>query len=113
MHTETTVTLDEMFSDYSVVRSDGTGELAGATILEDQSQPYFEEDPDGDDHSLETGWELLTGFTGQYSYNGPAMHPSEYIGGGLARHILDTPGLYTVLYGQDSWYVAYRDEGRL
>lgn len=113
MHTETTVTLDQMFSDYSVVRSAGTGELAGATILEGQSQPYFEEDPDGDDHSLETGWELLTGFTGQYSYNGPAMHPSEYIGGGLARHILDTPGLYTVLYGQDSWYVAYRDEGRL
>ena len=110
MATATTATLDEMFSDYSVVRSAGTGELAGITILEGQSQPYFEEDPDGDDHSLETGWELLTGFTGQYSYNGPGMHPSEYIGGGLARHISSTPGLYAVLYGDASWYMAHKPE---
>ena len=110
MHTATTATLDEMFSDYSVVRSAGTGELVGITILESQGQPYFEEDPDGDDHSLETGWELLTGFSGQYSYNGPGMHASEYIGGGLAQHILDTTGLYTVLYGDDCWYVAHKPE---
>ena len=110
MHTETTTTLDEMFSDYAVIRSAGTGELAGITILEGHSQPYFTEDPDGDDHSLEAGWELLTGFTGQYSYNGPGMHPSEYIGGGLASHILDTPGLYAVLYGDTSWYMAHKPE---
>lgn len=106
-------TLDHMFSDYAVLRSTGTGELAGISVVTNISQPYFEEDTEGDDHGLDTNWSLLTGFTGQYGYHGPAMHPSEYIGGGLARHILDTPGLYTVLYGQDSWYVAYRDEGRL
>ena len=42
-----------------------------------------------------SGWDgLLTGFTGQYSYNGPVMHDSEYVGGGLARYILENPGWY-------------------
>lgn len=42
-------------------------------------------------------WTLLSGFTGQYSYTGPIMHSSEYIGGGLARFILDTPGYYAAV----------------
>jgi hypothetical protein len=50
-----------------------------------------------DDFYLPTGWELLKGFTGQYSYNGPVMHPSEFIGGGLERHIRGTPGYYVSL----------------
>jgi hypothetical protein len=36
----------------------------------------------------------LEGFTGQYRYNGPIMHESEYVGGGLARYILANPGWY-------------------
>jgi hypothetical protein len=43
------------------------------------------------------GWEALTGYTGQYGYNGPHMHASEYLGGGLARDILATPGVYVVV----------------
>lgn len=43
------------------------------------------------------GWELMTGYTGQYSYSGPIMHPSEYVGGGLEDDILATPGLYVVV----------------
>lgn len=105
--------LNDMLSDYAVIRSTGTGELAGVSLVADTNQPYFEEDPDGDDHELDDPWSLLTGFTGQHGYSGPGLHASEYIGGGLARHILDTPGLYTVFYGQDSWYVAYKDEGLL
>jgi len=50
-----------------------------------------------DDFYLPTGWELLKGFTGQYGYNGPVMHSSEYVGGGLERHIRETPGYYVVL----------------
>lgn len=54
--------------------------------------------PDGtDEFDLSDGWELLKGFTGQYSYNGPVMHPSEFIGGGLERHIRETPGYYVAL----------------
>jgi len=54
------------------------------------------------DDSLESvylgdDWSLLTGYTGQYGYNGPTMHPSEFIGGGLARDILAQPGYYVAL----------------
>jgi hypothetical protein len=70
------------------------------------------------------GWQLLTGFTGQYSYSGSIMHPSEFIGGGLEDFILETPGYYAAVvvdlqpYDHDSseesenvgWAVAYREE---
>ena len=50
-----------------------------------------------DEFDLSDGWELLKGFTGQYGYNGPVMHSSEYVGGGLERHIKETPGYYVSL----------------
>lgn len=43
------------------------------------------------------GWEPLTGYTGQYSYSGPIMHPSEFIGGALAEYVLSTPGTYVAV----------------
>jgi hypothetical protein len=43
------------------------------------------------------GWEPQTGWTGQYSYHGPVMHPSEFIGGPLADHIAETPGLWVAV----------------
>jgi hypothetical protein len=43
------------------------------------------------------GWELMTGYTGQFSYHGPIMHPSEYIGGRLALDIRERPGLYVAV----------------
>jgi len=49
----------------------------------------------------EQGWKLLTGHTGQYGYNGPVMHPSETIGGGLARRILTSPGIYVTVVVTD------------
>lgn len=62
------------------------------------------------------GWTLLSGFTGQYGYRGPVMHASETIGGGLARHILSTPGDYAVATVDDidtgepsGWVVLYRE----
>lgn len=62
-----------------------------------------------DDESCNSNWELLSGFTGQYGYNGPMMHPSEYIGGALAKHILSTPGVYCAVADPDGegWYVAH------
>lgn len=54
--------------------------------------------PDADDELradvAREGWTLLDGFSGQYRYAGPVMHAAEYIGGGMARHILSTPGIY-------------------
>lgn len=63
------------------------------------------------------GWQLLTGWTGQYlSAHSPIMHPSEYIGGALEEHIRETPGLYAAVSVEDGteegvgWAVAYREE---
>lgn len=86
---------------------------------EQEDGTWTEEDPEGP-------WSLLTGFSGQHCYSGGHMHASEYIGGGLARHILETPGFYiaTVVVpiqlddgywydedgdNPDSWAVAYTE----
>ena len=42
-------------------------------------------------------WSLLNGWSGQDRYPGPIMHQSEFIGGGMARWILETPGVYVAL----------------
>lgn len=67
------------------------------------------------------GWEPERGWTGQYGYAGPIMHPSEYIGGHLADHILETPGLWVAVsvecipWDEDGesdaagWAVLYRE----
>lgn len=52
-----------------------------------------------------TGWELVSGFTGQYGYTGPVMHESEYMGGGIVQYTMDTPGIYAVQY-----VAAWQDE---
>lgn len=58
---------------------------------------------ESDSHVLEChptygpGWALLNGYSGQDGYRGPIMHASEFIGGGMARDILATPGLYVAL----------------
>ena len=73
--------------------------------------------PELHDTQLEsgTGWSLMNGYSGQYGYSGPGMHPSEFIGGGLERDIRATPGYYVALvdYPSDGsepngWAVAYR-----
>jgi len=57
--------------------------------------------PELHDGEVSPGWSLLNGYSGQYGYSGPIMHPSEFIGGGMARDILAEPGIYVAL-------VAYR-----
>lgn len=74
----------------------------------------------------QTGWHLMSGYSGQDRYAGPIMHPSEFISGRLAEDILARPGLYVALvsyitpesgYDDDSdsdddvdgWAVAYCD----
>ena len=43
------------------------------------------------------GWTLMNGYSGQHGYSGPIMHSSEFIGGGMERDILSTPGFYVAL----------------
>lgn len=70
------------------------------------------EDIQVDGHYDGTPWALLTGWSAQYNYRGPVMGPGEYVGGALARHILDTPGLWVaVTVGEsDGWALAYYEE---
>jgi len=73
--------------------------------------------PDLHDDDEPIGWTLLDGYSGQYGYSGPIMHASEYIGGGLARDILATPGVYVALVNYlsddeepEGWAVARKDD---
>jgi hypothetical protein len=71
-----------------------------------------------DDELSDDGWELFThGYSGQDRYSGPIMHNSEFIGGGLARDILDTPGTYVAVVSRyhgdcedylEGWAIARR-----
>ena len=61
------------------------------------------------------GWTLLDGYSGQYLYSGPIMHPSEYIGGRLADDILAEDGFYVSVVVRTTdddedagWAIAYR-----
>lgn len=76
---------------------------------------YFEL-VDGELQTTSPGWSLLNGFSGQYGYAGPLMHSSEQIGGGLERHIRETPGDYVALVNVDAdgeatgeWAIAFRE----
>ena len=51
---------------------------------------------DGVPYRNNSHWEALTGYTGQYGYRGPVMHPSEQLAGGIASDVLETPGVYVV-----------------
>lgn len=79
--------------------------------LDEDGQAHEEPYPD------DTSWSLLSGWTGQYGYHGAQMHSSEFIGGALAAHILETPGLWVAVTVSptddsepDGWALAYRAE---
>lgn len=64
------------------------------------------------------GWTFFTkGYSAQYRYTGPIMHPSEFIGGGLERDIREQPGYYVAVPVETmdddeapaGWAVLYRE----
>lgn len=69
--------------------------LPGGIVVEGPRDLWAPELRDGELDS--DRWELLDGYSGQQGYSGPIMHASELIGGGMARDILDTPGIYVAL----------------
>lgn len=116
-----------------VVYSDGAGNVTDdrqATAVAPMANEvvYQVLDDDGqcindDVEDLYKGWTLLRGWTGQYGYNGVTMHPSEFIGGRLERHIRENAGYYVAVVvdgmyndGRDDdddrnigWAIAYSD----
>lgn len=98
--TVSTEELNNVMEFEHVIRVHNDGTVSDSPYSVGSQDAYFDltVTEDGTDQfDMSEGWELLTGFTGQYGYNGPVMHSSEYIGGGLAQHILETPGDYVVL----------------
>lgn len=109
-------TLNELMGFDHPVFIDADGTIHTKNIL----APFAPELFGVDDSELQAqarayGWAgLLTGYTGQYGYNGPVMHPSEYVGGGLERDSLADPGWYVVTavvddedYEPYGWAIAY------
>lgn len=102
-------TLSDIMDFDLVVRVHPDGSVT--EVPEIYAPTLFDDALDSDD------WTLLDGFSGQYRYSGPLMHQSEYIGGGLERHILSHPGLYVSLVNTPAddtepteWAVACRPE---
>ncbi|AWY03916.1 hypothetical protein SEA_NEDARYA_99 [Gordonia phage Nedarya] len=98
--------LNDLMSFGNVVYSDGEGSVTDEfddTVFGPEVV-YVDLNEEGSVSSPETiemsgygDWELLQGFTGQYSYNGPIMHDSEYIGGRLEDHIRENRGYYAAV----------------
>jgi hypothetical protein len=91
-------------------------------FTDEDGQALPDSDAQLEEQAKSAGWRLLSGWTGQYSYSGPVMHPSESVGGRLAEHILETPGEYVVTAvealgegGDDGdeepagWAIAFRE----
>lgn len=111
-------TLSDVMQDSHPIRVHKDGSVSEPRDIFAPELPTIDDGDDMLDHAArDHGWELLRGWTGQYGYNGPVMHPSEYVGGKLARHILETPGYYVAVAVDDSpddpghggWVVAYRE----
>lgn len=61
----------------------------------------------------QTTWEAVNGYSGQYGYSGPTMHPSEYLGGGMARDVLEDEGavyVVTTVECHPNWEIDEDDE---
>lgn len=73
----------------------------GGQITSDRKDHAPEGWYDGElSQGIDGKWQLMTGYSGQDRYNGPCMHNSEFIGGGMERDIRSTPGLYVALVCQ-------------
>lgn len=128
---ERTQTLNDLMTFGHVVYSDGNGNVTdeyddtvyGPEII------YAETDDDGQltgdpvDMAGYGDWELLKGFSNEEtSFMTEILHASEFIGGGLERHIRENAGYYVAVmvdtYGEEDdngedrsvgWAVAFRE----
>lgn len=82
--------------------------LADGSIQEHNGGHYAPTMESGELQESSDYWSLMTGYSGQYLYKGPSMHTSEFIGGGMERDILATPGFYVAVV--DHYIGCYNDE---
>ena len=103
----------------TVIYSAGNGYVETVTAIW-SPELYFYLDPSEPNgmyrQELTEPWELMNGYSGQYGYSGPVMHPSEFIGGKMATDILEQEGYYVAVTASyerpdaepdiDGWAVA-------
>lgn len=71
----------------------------------DPETGFYEETIDSDD------WEFVSeGMTGQYGYNGPVLHPSEYYSEGMYRRLLELHDDYDAFANVAVWDVDSNGE---
>lgn len=83
--------------------------MSGGTVTDGPSGIVAPESNDG--QLSGDGWEYVDGYSGQYSYSGPIMHPSEFLGGRMERDILSSPGIYAVVVDYASPEDGEEDDG--
>lgn len=107
------------------VHDDGT--VTDAVNVWAPESVYIDVDDDGQQIGPDPldwqGWQLMKGYTGQYGAGGAAtvMHPSEFVGGAMARNILETPGFYVAVSVESldddeepiGWAVAFKSTEEL
>lgn len=121
-------TLDCLMQVDHVVRVMDDGTVTDTVVGVYAPEGYIETDEDGqilDEHEKDfiarlkrEGWTVEYGWSGQNSgrYDGPVMDGAEFIGAGLAEHIITTPGFWvavsvTTLDNDDAdltWAVMHR-----
>jgi hypothetical protein len=86
-----------------LVREDGTVADAPSSIY--APDIYVGHTGNGKEYVLvqahQNDWSVEYGWSRQYNYAGPVMHPSEFIGGDVADHIMETPGLWAAVVPHD------------
>lgn len=85
-----------------VIRVHEDGTVSDPADVHGPEIVYLQLDADGqslDDDFIDVpdGWTPMRGYTGQYGYNGPVMHSSEFIGGRMERDILSEPAFYVAV----------------
>lgn len=101
-------TLDALMSVDRVIRVHDDGTVTDKTSGVYAPEVDIDLDADGQipdaterqmiDEIKRAGWDVQSGWSGQYRYGGPIMHESEFVGGPLAEHVLSTPGFWVVTY---------------
>jgi len=81
----------EVTSDGSVIDGPAGMHAPEVTVDLDADGQMISLNPN--DIQIDSGWTLLNGYSGQHGYRGPIMDDAEFIGGGMARDIIGTPGV--------------------
>lgn len=83
------------------------------SVVDSPNSVYAPEVYSYEDGTIEgiNGWEPVTGFSGQYGYSGPLMHPSEVMGGSnMEKYVRENPGTYALVQPSNGDYTPMAED---